>query len=441
MSLRRTTALLPSLAVFVGAVLLASCGGGSSSPTPVPTPSATPTPPLGPPNVVVVLADDLGYGDLSSFGSPKIKTPNLDRLGAEGIRFTSFYVPVPICAPSRAGLMTGRWPYRTGIPWNPPDRLNDDEITIADALHARGYATGMVGKWHLGWVPADMPIHHGFDYYYGIPTGEDESDFVSGDQLTTDRVPPEMLARRYSDYAIAWIKSVPRGKPFFLYLAHRSPHLPNYIAPPFQGRSAGGLYGDVIEELDFTVGELIKALKEIGADQNTLVVFTSDNGPEVPPRGPGSAGPLTGSKGSCQEGGIRVPAFARWPARIPPGRVVTEPVSTMDLFPTFVALAGGSLPTDREYDGIDVSGLLTGEVTRLSGPGIDGGREIVFWYQRSPAAIRSGRWKYLRGGFWNPAPALYDLEADPGEANDLSRSQPDLADRLERRIGELLDAG
>ncbi len=420
--------------------VLAACGGGSTPVTPT-TPTPTPTPDLGPPNVVIILADDLGYGDLGSFGNPLIKTPNLDKLAAEGIKLTSFYVPVPICAPSRAGLMTGRWPYRTGIPWNPPVKLNDDEITIADALRGRGYATGMVGKWHLGWTAADFPTHHGFDYYYGIPAGEDESDWILGDQPTKDTVSPDMLSRRYTDAAITWIKGVPKGRPFFMYLAHRDPHLPNAMSAPFLGTSAGGLYGDVIEALDWTVGELLQALKDIGADQNTLIVFASDNGPVIPPQGPGSAGPLYGGKGSCQEGGIRVPGIARWPARIPAGRSVAEPVSTMDLFPTLLALAGGTLPTDRKYDGMDVSKLLTGEISRLSGPGIDGGREIVFWYERNPVAIRSGKWKWLRAGFWNPVPALYDLEADPGEANDLGKTRPDLAQQLNARIDQLVFGG
>ena len=437
----RLRALARSRGLGLFVLALAACGGGGGSPSPPPTPAPTPTPSLGPPNVVIILADDLGYGDLGAFGHPLIKTPNLDRMAAEGIRFTSFYVPVPICAPSRAGLLTGRWPYRTGIPWNPPTRLNDDEVTIADALRARGYATGMVGKWHLGWTAADFPTHHGFDSYYGIPAGEDESDFVRGDQLTPDRVGSEMLARRYTDEAITWMRGVPRGRPFFMYLAHRSPHLPNHVAAPFAGRSAAGLYGDVIEELDWTVGELLKALQDMGADENTLVLFTSDNGPVVPPEGPGSAGPLYGDKGSCQEGGIRVPAIARWPARIRGPRVVSEPVSTMDLFPTLVALAGGTLPADRRYDGMDVSRLLTGEIARLTGPGVDGGREIVFWYGRNPVAIRSGRWKYLRPGFWNPFPALYDVEADPGEANDLRQARPDLAEQLDGRIDEILDQG
>jgi arylsulfatase A len=423
------------------AVALAACGGGGSPPTTPSTPAPTPTPDLGPPNIVIILADDMGYGDLGSFGNPLIKTPNIDKLATEGIRFTSFYVPVPICAPSRAGLMTGRWPYRTGIPWNPPVKLNDDEITIADALRGRGYATGMVGKWHLGWTAADFPTHHGFDYYYGIPAGEDESDWVSGDQPTKDTVSPDMLSRRYTDSAITWIKSVPKGRPFFMYLAHRDPHLPNEMSAPFLGQSADGLYGDTIQALDWTVGELMKALKDMGVDQNTLVIFTSDNGPVIPPQGPGSAGPLFGGKGSCQEGGIRVPGIAWWPARIHGGRVVGEPVSTMDLFPTLVTLARGVVPGDRKYDGMDVSRLLTGEISKLSGPGIDGGREIVFWYQRDPVAIRSGKWKWLRAGFWNPLPALYDLDADPGEANDLSKTRPDIAQQLDARIDQLLAGG
>ena len=435
-SVRRFRWCVPALGLLV-----ACGGGGGASPSTPSTPAPTPTPNLGPPNVVLILADDLGYGDLGSFGHPLIKTPNLDRMAAEGIRFTSFYVPVPICAPSRAGLMTGRWPYRTGIPWNPPNRLNDDEITIADALRGRGYATGMVGKWHLGWVAEDFPTHHGFDYYYGIPAGEDESDFILGDQPTRDGIAPEMLSRGYTDAAIAWIKGVPRGRPFFLYLAHRDPHLPNRTSAPFLGQSAAGLYGDVIEGLDSTVGQLMQALKEIGADQNTLVIFTSDNGPETPPQGPGSAGPLFGDKGSCQEGGIRVPGIARWPARIRGGRVVSDPVSTMDLFPTLVALAGGAVPPERKYDGMDISQLLTGEIDRLTGPGVEGGREIVFWYQRGPVAIRSGKWKWLRAGFWNPTDALYDLEADPGETRDLRTARPDLARQLDERINQLVFGG
>ena len=426
-------------------VVLAACGGGGgasggSSPSGPSTPAPTPTPVLGPPNIVLILADDLGYGDLSSYGHTLIKTPNLDKLAAEGIRFTSFYVDAPVCAPSRAALMTGRWPPRTGIAWNPPLRLHPDEIVIAQVLKDRGYATGMLGKWNLGYEPGDMPIHYGFDYFYGIADGEDENKFVLGDQPTKDTVGPDMLAQRYTDYAIRWITSHKDG-PFFLYLAHRSPHLLNAASPAFLGKSAYGLYGDTVEELDATVGDLLKALKDLGIDKNTLVLFTSDNGPVIPPKGPGSAGPLFGGKGSLQEGGIRVPGIAWWPARIRGGRVVAEPVTTLDVFPTLVSLARGTLPPNRRYDGEDISRLLTGDLDRLPGRGIDGGREMIFWYQNQPSALRSGRYKYLRAGWWYSDPALYDLEADPGETRNLSQDRPDLAKQLNQRIDEIVSGG
>ena len=295
----------------------------------------------------------------------------------------------------------------------------------------------MIGKWHLGWVPEDMPIHYGFDYYYGIPAGEDESDFVLGDQPTTDGVSPDQLARRYTQEAIKFIQAN-KDRRFFVYLAHRDPHAPNSPAPEFAGRSAAGAYGDVIQGLDATVGDLMKALKDEGLDQNTLVVFTSDNGPVVPPKGPGSAGPYSGGKGSCEEGGVRVPAIMRWPARIRAGRVVGEPVSTLDLFPTIVSLTGSTLPA-RRYDGQDVSPLLTGEVERIGGSGIDGGREIAFFGPEGAAGLRSGRWKYLRPGPVDGTPTLFDLEADPGEKADLSQARPELLAQLEARLKEILE--
>jgi arylsulfatase A len=437
--------MIPLRPLFVAMALAAgvACGGssgvdGPSGPmTATPTPAPTPTPDLGPPNIVVILADDLGWGDLSVYGHPAIKTPNLDRMAAEGVRFTSFYVAAPICAPSRAALMTGRWPPRTGIPWNPPDHLHYDETIIAQLLHDRGYATGMVGKWHLGWAQEDMPIHWGFDYFYGIASGEDESDFILGDQPTTDTVAPAEFARRYTEYALKFI-AANKDRRFFMYVAHRDPHLENHPAPEWEGKSGIGPYGDTVEQLDWAVGELLKGLKDLGLDENTLVLFTSDNGPVVPPKGPGSAGPYSGGKGSCEEGGVRVPAIARWPARIRPGRVVSEPVSTIDLLPTFVALTGASLPR-LPLDGQDVSRLLVGDVDRIGGAGIDGGREIVFWQQSGrPGGLRSGKWKYLRPGLWSGTPTLFDLEADPGEKNDLFLSRPDLAQQLEERLQELI---
>jgi arylsulfatase A len=271
--LRRASLLA---AAVLSIVVSLSCGGGASSPAAASTPpvaAATPAPDLGPPNVVLILADDMGWGDLGSYGNTAIKTPNLDRLATEGARFTTFYVAAPICAPSRAALMTGRLPGRTGINWNPPDRLHDDEVVIAEVLKARGYATGMVGKWHLGWVAGDMPIHHGFDFYYGIPAGEDEADFVLGDQPTRDTVGPDQLARRYTQEALKFI-TANKDRRFFMYIAHRDPHLPNSPPADFAGRSAGGGYGDTIEALDATVGDLMKGLKDLGLDQNTLVLFT-----------------------------------------------------------------------------------------------------------------------------------------------------------------------
>jgi arylsulfatase len=245
-------------------------------------------------------------------------------------------------------------------------------------------------------------------------------------------VAPDQLARRYTEEAVKFIAAQPRSRRFFMYLAHRDPHQVNYPAPEFAGRSAYGAYGDVIEQLDASVGELMKALRDMGLDQNTLVIFMSDNGP-VPP---GSAGPWSGGKFSCEEGGVRVPAIMRWPARIRPGRVVDEPVSSLDLFPTFVALTGATLPS-KHYDGQDVSRLVTGEVERVGGRGIDGGREIVFSDQNGAAGLRSGRWKYLRPGIWSGTTTLFDLETDPGEKLDLSRSRPDLVMQLAARLQEL----
>jgi arylsulfatase A len=417
------------------------CGGGGSV-TPVPTPTATPPP--APPNFVFILADDMGYGDVGSYGGT-ISTPNLDQMAAQGVRFTSYYA-ASVCAPSRAALMTGRWGIRAGVPWNPPIRLNDGEITVADALHGLGYTTGMVGKWHLGWVPADFPTHHGFDTYYGSIGGEDELDgvFVRGDQQTTDPadvVPTAELTARYTQEAVSWIRSH-KDKPFFFYLAYRDPHLPLF-----------GAYDAIVHDEDAAVGQVMQALRDAGVDQNTLVIFSSDNGPPGPCTNPkvdlpaqcsnalvGSTGPLSGRKGGIGEGAVRMPAIAWWPARIPGGRVLDQPVANLDIFPTFVALAGGHVPTDRIYDGVDISKLLTGQATRLSGPGIGDGRELMYWSSSTPAAIRSGNYKYVRKYSNGSSPALYDLEADISEHHDLLNETPDLqkiGQQLDQRIDEL----
>jgi arylsulfatase A-like enzyme len=422
------------IAPFVGLCL--SCGGAATAPPPAPSP--TPTPYAGPPNIVFILADDLGYGDLSSFGSTTIKTPNIDRIGSEGVRLTGFTVPAAICAASRAALMTGRYPVRVGIPWNPPVRLRDGELTVADLLRTRGYATAIFGKWHLGWESEDMPTHHGFDYFFGTPSG-DERQFWLGDQPTSDGTSEELLTQVYTQDGIKWMQSV-KDRPFFLYMAYHAPHEPLAASAAFLGKSAGGLYGDVIQELDWGVGQIQQAISDLGLDQKTLVVFASDNGP-TRARGEtgGSSGPFSGGKGSCLEGGLRVPALARWPVHIPAGRTITDNTSTLDLLPTFLAMAGGTLPADRVYSGLDLTGLLTGTQSVLPGPGVTGGRELIHYFSTAPSAIRTGKWKYLAPGFWGTSPALYDLDADPAESVDLGPSQPDLEAKLKQRLQDLAD--
>ena len=423
------------------AALLVGCGGQGSSPTATTPPPTTPSPaptPKGPLNVILIVADDLGWGDLSSYGSPIIKTPNLDRMASEGMRLTQFTVPSPVCAPSRAALMTGRYPSRTGIHWNPPDSLRARERTLGDLFKAQGYATGMVGKWHLGFEHDDLPVYHGFDFYYGLPYGEDPDGFYLNDAPTKDSVGFELLAGKYTEEAVKFIRGS-EGRPFFLYLAHRSPHTPLFASLQFLGRSEGGLYGDVVEELDFQVGELLSALKAIGIDRNTLVIFTSDNGPSRQGGEFGSAGPFLGGKGSCLEGGVRVPAIAWWPGRISGGRVSDEPTSTLDLLPTFFAAAALPLPTDRPLDGTDLMPLLTGGVSRLPGPGEGGSRELLHFYSSDAVALRSGRLKYLAPGFWDTSPGLYDLSSDPGETRNLIPEQPEEARRLKDRLELLAD--
>jgi arylsulfatase len=419
---------------------LIACGSStptavpSTSSSPAPTPSPTPTPP---PNVILVVADDLGYGDLAAYGNPNASMPALDRLAEEGTRFTSFYTPAPVCQPSRAAAMTGRYPVRTGVPWNQADRLSHTELTIADLLRERGYRTAMIGKWHLGFDAVDMPVHYGFDSYFGLPY--DSAGFwITDDYTTGETVRLTDNAVRSTAEAVEIIRNHPADAPLFLYVAHRIPHEPHLPSERFADRSLGGVYGDVLEELDWCMGELVRAVRDSSLAGNTLIWFWSDNGPT----GLGSSEPLIGGKNSTSEGGVRVPAIAWWPGRIPPNRVVDEITTTMDVLPTLVALAGGSLPQDREFDGMDVSRLLLGEVDRLPGAGIDGRREIVFWLPvwrvpgeaawTNPAAIRAGKWKYHR---W--IGALHDLDEDPREEVDLSDRYPDIAAQLDSRLFEI----
>jgi len=378
---------------------------------------------------VVILADDMGWGDLPVYGNQLTRTPNLDRLAAEGSRFEAMYVPSPICAPSRAAILTGRYGVRNGVTWNNNTVLRANEVTIGQLLKTQGYATGIVGKWHLGAKVNEMPLRLGFDFFYGMHSSPPVSNFVMGEQVTNDFPSMEMLTRRLTDEATAFIRRTPDDKPLFLHFAHHTPHIPNFSSVLFAGSSGAGDYADAIQELDWSVGEVMKTLRATGRDRNALVVFMSDNGPT----GPGLAGPLTYGKGNVNEGGIRVPAIAWQPGRIPANRLIKDPASSLDLFRTFAGLAGAPLPP-RDYDGIDIRRLLTGEVDKIPGPGVGGGRELFFFMTSEIAALRSGKWKYVRAGFRDAVPVLYDLEADPGETNSVRRFNPELVAALERRI-------
>ncbi len=420
-----------SLALLVSA----SCGG-PSTPTPSVIPAAalavpTPTPRPGPPDIVVILADDMGWGDLGVYGHPVTKTPHIDKLAAEGSRFDAMYVPTPVCAPSRAALLTGRYGVRNGVKWNDSTSLKAGEITVAQLLKNQGYSTGMVGKWHLGAKVNDLPLRLGFDYFYGMLSSPPGTDFIMGEQVTNDFPGLDLLTRRLTVEATSFIRQTPSDRPLFLYVAHHAPHSPNFSSSDFAGRSGWGPYGDAVQELDWSVGEVMRTLQETGRDRNAIVFFLSDNGP----LSAGSPGPFTYGKGNINEGGIRVPAIAWQPGKVPATRVIKDPASTLDLFPTFASLAGAPMPS-RDYDGVNIAKLLTGEVDRIPGSGLNGGREFFFFIAGDVAAIRSGKWKYVRPGFRDSIPILYDLEADPGETNTVRRFNLDIVALLEKRIAQ-----
>ncbi len=420
------------------------------------------------PNIVLIFVDDMGYADIGAFGSPVARTPNLDRLAAEGQKWTSFYAPASVCTPSRAGLLTGRFPVRSGMAGlvharhvlfpNSTGGLPQSELTMAEMLGEKGYVSAAFGKWHLGHLPQFLPTAHGFASYFGIPYSNDmdmpegiesawtlEKFFTTPDinnwdvPLMDDEEIVERpanqftITQRYTERAIDFMReSHEEGKPFFLYLAHNMPHTPLFVSEEFDGRSAGGAYGDVIEEIDWSVGEIVSALEELELDKDTLVIFTSDNGPWLTMlTHSGSAGPLRDGKGTTWEGGMRVPAIFWWPGRIEP-HTVTGIGSALDLMPTFASIAGAALPDDRVYDGVDLGPALfeAGQSPR----------ETLYFFRFTDIfAVRKGRYKAhfsVYGAFGGEGrvdlaePELYDLESDPGEMFNIASDHPEIVEEL-----------
>jgi uncharacterized sulfatase len=346
------------------------------------------------PNIIIILADDLGYGDLSCYGHPKFKTPNLDLMAAEGARLTQFNTPAPFCAPTRASLLTGRYPFRCGMTANPaPDfggqytdiALPESERTLAEIMRDAGYATAMVGKWHLGHAKKDYyPVRRGFDEYLGILYSNDMRpvQLIEGERVIEYPVAQATLTKRYTERAIDFIDRN-KDRPFFLYFAHAMPHKPLAVSEDYYQKSGAGLYGDVMAELDASVGQVLARVKELGLDDNTLVVFTSDNGPWYG----GSSGGLCGMKGTSWEGGYRVPFIARWPGHIPAGHVSSELGITMDLFATVLRACNIELPSDREIDGMDLMPVLTSKDAKSA-------HDVVFGMQgQQLATVRDDKWK------------------------------------------------
>ena len=403
------------------------------------------------PNFVVILIDDMGYGDIGPFGSKLNRTPCLDRMAAEGMKLSSFYA-APVCTPSRAQMMTGCYAKRVSLPnvLGPVSQagISGSERTVAELLKGQGYATMCVGKWHLGDQPEFLPTRHGFDHYLGLPYSNDMGPRKPGDRnppvpLLRDQrvieapVRQDKLVERYTEEAVKFI-TANQDRPFFLYLPHTAVHVPIHPGKAFQGKSSNGRYGDWVEEVDWSTGRVLDTLRQLKLDARTLVLFTSDNGPwRSQGKDGGVAGPLRGGKSSTWEGGVREPTIAWWPGRITAGTVCDAMASEMDVLPTLVKLAGGAVPRDRVIDGRDIWPLLSGHSRQSP-------HEALFYFKGNHLeAVRSGPWKLavvpqIENGIDKenaPAakpfvPKLFNLDADIGETTDLAAQHPDVVQRL-----------
>lgn len=421
------------------------------------------------PNLIIIFTDDQGYADVGVFGAKGFRTPNLDRLARTGCKFTNFHVAQPVCSASRAALLTGCYPNRIGIhgALGPLAKhgINANEMTLAELLKQKGYTTGMAGKWHLGRPTQFLPVHNGFDEYFGLPYSNDmwpshpeakrgtypPLPLIEGDRVIAGEVTPAAQANLTTWYTERAVKFIERNRdrPFFFYLAHSMPHVPLHVSDKFKGKSKQGLYGDVIMEIDWSVGEIMKALERHQLDAHTLVIFTSDNGPWLSyGNHAGSAGPLREGKGTVWEGGTRVPCLLRWPGQIPRGKASDKFLMTIDLFPTIARLAGAELPRHK-IDGLDVWPLLTG----VKGATNPHNAYFSYYRQNELHAVTSGdgQWKlYLphtyntlggRSGGTNGIPAryeaakvgapeLYDLKHDLGETKNVAARNPAIVQRL-----------
>lgn len=419
-----------------------------------------------PPNVIIIFADDQGYADVGCFGAEGFQTPNLDRLAETGMRFTNFVVAQAVCGASRAALLTGCYPNRIGMLGAPSHRsthgIHSDELLISELCRNRGYATALFGKWHLGHLPPFLPLQHGFDEYFGLPYSNDmwpyhperpdgypDLPLIGGNEVVNPRVTPEdqkQLTTLYTERAVDFINRN-RDQPFFLYVAHAMPHVPLFVSEKFDGRSEQGLYGDVIMEIDWGVGEIIAALREHELEEETLVIYTSDNGPWLSyGNHAGSAGPLREGKGTMWEGGVREPCIMSWPGHIPSGTACHEFAATIDIFPTVAGLIGAELP-DHPIDGSDIWPLMSGH------PDATTPHDAYYYYWgRELQAVRSGDWKLHfphsyrtldgRPGGSDGIPArytqghtdlaLFNLRDDVGETNDVKTQFPEIVERLQR---------